>query len=97
MPPQPQEIPLPVRIRQMREFIIAIAYYIAITLTPVLRLKPGFNVLQPGSAFVMTAVMMLFNALMNFHVSLPLLGRVGSHENSDALWYYALLFLGFAL
>jgi hypothetical protein len=97
MSPQPQEVPLPVRIRQMREFIIAVAYYIAITLTPVLRVKPGFNVLQPGAAFVMTAVMMLFNALMNFHLALPMIGRFGARQSSDGLWYYALLFLGFAL
>lgn len=95
--PQPQQIPLPVRVQQTREFVICIAYYVYITVLPILREKSGFNIFQPGAAVVMTGVMMLFSGLMNFQVAVPMIGRFGAREHSDSLWYYALFFLAFAL
>lgn len=97
MPTQPPEAPLLLRLKHMREGFTVLASFFAMTVTPPLRIRQGYNMLQPGAALVMTGVMLLFNALMNFQVAVPLIGRVGAHETSDALWYYAFAFLGFAL
>lgn len=94
---RPQEAPLPTRIKQWRDGITALAYFVAITITPPLRSKQGFNVLQPGAAFVMTGIMLAFNALLNFSIALPFIGRLGAHETSDALKIYALFYLGYVL
>jgi hypothetical protein len=87
----------PLGFRQWRDTFTGLAFFPALTLLPFVRSKVGFNLFQLGGVFTMTVLLLIFNSIGNFHVALPLVGGFGAREQSDALKYFAFVFLGVSL